>query len=1646
MADFIMNPHAFPPRRQTIGQLYEWNQELLELANAVPNKKVYSGVSYQIDYDPTTVYMRDPSELPPAAQAYLKTSLENIAKRLQQSNPEIAEEIAKKMENGMVRHRYEMKLVASLYEYLHKRMLGRLSVQNPSCRVYSLSIINAGLSNCSQLQRYALQRRKEKLEPPTASLYDLYSYDKLTPSGYLRGMQEIKCPAWSNNRWKQNRWKPRYEDFDGDEYQVPISCRRGYNVEDSLELSPETLVLAGGLCGRIRVDRVPIMSATPMMMNTAEDIAAIMQLVTQPPATEPSQNEAQNQAHPSSSSSSQPSVVVADERADERKEESKEDEGPRMVDGALTMNFNIQPGTNHQRQESLRSQLSVVFRATPVDSSSHNDLILASSQRNVVVAEERKEEESKEADASSMHVNRPAGSSQHLASNRFYNQVTVQISPGPGSSSALPGAVVEERKEDIPEDRSYWSQVASEIAGETPLQRPRSPPRIERRSWADIADDDSDDDIYLDNIPDDRVRHSARSSSQAAAASSSSAASLPFNDAPGTFSRRTRVLPLSSPSFSGSSGGHPRPPLRVNPPINSVSREPQVARFAAEVASGGEYHHGDSSSANAAAMHALAEDPWSDILRPSGATGQRLPISHLQGVSAGGRELMRKVKINVANFVPTYWIKDADGTLTRGSAFAARSYFSHHDVDSLLSLAIRDEYGHLDVQRERDELAKILHRWDTEQNPKIALEAARQRYYHEWSEAVWGGLDRIVVEEPEKQAKFYISPIDAAWEPSDISAAQVIAKLGREQLETFVTALTGDGQLPLRGWLQQSAVQIISALGWRFHNDSAAEGAVILAKILIPLLPSPPLQRMIDVDPELAQRECKIKRSLIFLMEKAYDCRLLDWELYMKGAARAGVTSLPTPNIPKPLLILGCRLDRSSGYLLDHVPELYQTAVIASIHRIEYEWLFDTVLQRVAEPEHVLTALFAEMGATGALTADWNRQVSIIGTICRVIIGRLQQAKTHASRKELEHLPFMMIDWLPCKRSRAVAAACFWAHETTHSSNWFGMIDLEMLEEPASFGDPITVGLATYNTRATYQHRIVNELQERSPTPDIAKILIDGLKCIANNISNWLLPIARDQLRKNLKKCGVQTLRNLSTKDGVQDGEVLWALLWDLVARGRYHEEFVTLVASFDPQCPEMRKALAAHGDIFPGKVATVDLYRMLDTLTGAERGALLDKFGNSPCNTASYSIEQLRLLEEYVDTELDHPDIKPSHHTLLRLLTFFGSNVATHKKIVAAILRCSQRVSKSIQLPTIKGIPWLALITAHRGGNDTVRTVLYRGGASITWDGSSPLSVVLRNITNISRLKNSIWTFSIPDAIDAGGVRREFYASAGDEIREHHMEPLDGYGMPRPDANLKYMHATGIMMARAVDHDNCVLGLELHPAVLAAITLSQLSPMFWTGLCDLPWAVTKEVLGENWCRLLAPESWEIQKATPENSNAFAIEYLAHYNDHLSSIASLVDGWRYMMDDGYKVYPPQQLDTLLRGDRSCDVVGLDRILIVCSGMGQVMGAAANAEAIVNYRTSFLGVLRKWNLEKRRKLYRFWFGCEQPNRDNGATITIVNMVGLPRAYAHTCGGLLKLAWIEGATGDALALEIEAMLDRSLENQQLARNAGQLFQMA
>jgi hypothetical protein len=1036
-----------------------------------------------------------------------------------------------------------------------------------------------------------------------------------------------------------------------------------------------------------------------------------------------------------------------------------------------------------------------------------------------------------------------------------------------------------------------------------------------------------------------------------------------LNNIPEVASRRTAPIHSS------------RSPLRVNPPIGT-----HVNSF---------IQLGENSARQPTNFR-----PWVDM-------GYRLPVSNLdmQGVTAAGRQMIQSARMYVANF-------------------AHQQY-----PEYLLSTAIRDEYGHLDEQIEHAELAKILHRWTTEQNPKIALEAARQRHYHEWSEAVWGGLDRIDIPVPDKKAmREYISPSAAAASSSRITAAQVVKTLNAEHLDTFATALTSTVEVPLRGWLQQSATEIICALGRRLHNLSAGEGGVLLAKMLILLLPAPPLQRMIEEDPELSTSEYKIKRSIIFLMEKANDRGLLDWGLYMVGAARAGVHSIP--GVTPRLCSLGC----NSSDLLEYVPHLYQDAAVACIKHVEREWLLDTVLQRVAEPEKVLKALFRKTSARTWLTTDWVKQVSVIKTLCRVIIERLRIRKNH----RLQQLASMMVDWLPCIQSRSLAAACFWAHEAMHTNYWVNKLDLATLE------DSSLTEYARYDTHAAYKQRIMSELQGRVPPISFAERVVDGLKCITDNVAKWLLPVAYDLLRKNLDKCSTSTLRVMSTwhNSNSSDAELLWSLL----ARGSKSMltcELIALAETFDPSNSVHHRALAGYGEIFVGEVPTAALYRMLDTLSGTERKLLLESVDLVRYSIAStISIAKMKLLEEYLDRELSCPDIKLPYNIFAHMLKFIGDCVI-REKIVNAMLRCSAADSISIVPDAILRTSWLALIAAHRG--DLIQATQYRNSASISWDGSSPLSVVLRNI---ALAKNSTWTIAHPGAVDAGGVRREFYSSAGDEIREHHLEPLDGYSMPRSDAHLADMRAAGIVMARAVEIDKCMLGLEMHPAVLAAITLSQFGRMFWTGRCDLPWAATAELLSENWCRLLAPESWESQKAAPGNSNIFAAEFLAHYSDRLYSIASLVDGWHHVLGD--KVYPPQQLDTLLRGDRSCDVVGLDRILIAVDG---VRCAGVSEEVREDYRASFLSILRKWSLEKRRKLYRFWFGSEQPNKDNGATIVIVRMDGLARAYGHTCGGLLKLAWVEGyGNRDALAVEIEAMLDRSLENQRLAREAGQVFQLA
>lgn len=370
----------------------------------------------------------------------------------------------------------------------------------------------------------------------------------------------------------------------------------------------------------------------------------------------------------------------------------------------------------------------------------------------------------------------------------------------------------------------------------------------------------------------------------------------------------------------------------------------------------------------------------------------------------------------------------------------------------------------------------------------------------------------------------------------------------------------------------------------------------------------------------------------------------------------------------------------------------------------------------------------------------------------------------------------------------------------------------------------------------------------------------------------------------------------------------------------------------------------------------------------------------------------------------------------------------------------------------------WLQLHVAHRGNVQPKRLLFQNTVRSHRWAGNDTLDVAESALIADGKTV-SAWSFLNGNGSDGGGVSRDFYASGGDTIRETIMELRDGYLVPKADVPLKRLQVVGALMARSVFIDYHCMGLEVHPAILMYLVCAGI-PGRWQSLEMAEWQCIHDLLGDEWCKLLAPLATQRAiQITPQNSCEFWTEMRVHFRHLHSQIAAIVDGWRTY---AVHVLCPKVLDTFLRGDRSCDVEKLLNVLRVVNGVdgdGEMDESDDEgnenfySDVVMNlradiYRASFEAILRRWSLEKRRELYRFWFGTEQPDLANGAEpcIYIYRNQGREYAISHTCSNSMELTWIETFDPEEVQRRIERMLELSIDHQRVAREAGHLFQIA
>jgi hypothetical protein len=959
--------------------------------------------------------------------------------------------------------------------------------------------------------------------------------------------------------------------------------------------------------------------------------------------------------------------------------------------------------------------------------------------------------------------------------------------------------------------------------------------------------------------------------------------------------------------------------------------------------------------------------------------------------------------------------------------------------------AIADLFGENDSQREREEIQKILHRWNTEQSVKSREAQVRMEQEAIRSETEWGGLDRICLDfSPEKEARReYPKDIEYAQQRG-LSAAQVLSLMPDDAaLNAFLNSEMVT--MPLyagRAWWMQSLAATIRCLTHRLANGSLTCGKRLFSK-LIELLPPTPTPAMLEVLPELADEYKSILDACKFYinqdnMNQLYNfsgkTRKYTMQQYFQ-LKRVFAKMLPEPEwffaenqfLPS----------YQTHNLRQYDPKIYDQIALVRLHSLDLWYLVDVLLPEWDVSE-VLHRLFSKEPV--------SRSLCWIPIVKAVKMVRLEERKEAA---------VAAVVWLNSV-SRAIAASNFWADETCRSGEL-----LDLIAEQGPIDENPNYGTIAYN------------LTQAPPSPSFVVWLIRSCNKIAPNIARFCLPSYRDLLLENGNKLDLTGLQMLQEavidRDSYNKSNAM--LDWMLLAKNtsmisnlpRWRVDMmIELWSHLDKT---MSATFIAHGYLLVGYASYGQLEKILTQITMLQRAALMSAaldtcsaFAISRLNSYDNrfsSVSYRKFIVEYLLGEIA-AGVQFTLNGMLNLA--FSNNKGLKEAAILAVRKEWGGIFSSSTLLQLQKQPfWLQLHL--EGSYKTPPSRLpFVANKTHTWEGDSPLDVAEEALGDDMRSVNT-WTFINGNGSDLGGISRDFYASAGDEIRESVMELRDGYLVPKAGTRLQQLRVVGALMSRSVFVDLHCMGLELHPALLMYLVCKGYDER-WQSLENAPWSATYKLLGDEWCKLLAPLATQrAARNPPPNSCEFWTEMRVHFRNIHVEISAIVDGW-WIYDKGVQVYSPMVLDTTLRGDRSCDVDKLFGRLTVVNGVDDGDGEfddgpyenleseeAKNLREDI-YRASIEAILRRWSLEKRRELYRFWFGTEQPNLAVGDRpyIYIYRNQGREYAVSHTCSNTMELTWIDSFDPEEIERRVERMLDLSIGNQRVAREAGHLFQIA
>jgi hypothetical protein len=335
----------------------------------------------------------------------------------------------------------------------------------------------------------------------------------------------------------------------------------------------------------------------------------------------------------------------------------------------------------------------------------------------------------------------------------------------------------------------------------------------------------------------------------------------------------------------------------------------------------------------------------------------------------------------------------------------------------------------------------------------------------------------------------------------------------------------------------------------------------------------------------------------------------------------------------------------------------------------------------------------------------------------------------------------------------------------------------------------------------------------------------------------------------------------------------------------------------------------------------------------------------------------------------------------------------------------------------------------------------------NVEWSGLETTLVVTRRALDTVPV-SSIMVVSNGSGLDYGGIRKEFFETLGLELWAI-MDEVNRRLLPKAETAPDLLHDIGRILYRAYAVDRRPLGVTLHPLVHIACCWEWL---FSTVSEQYPWIAVEHLLGQEWILELAPNFYYSVRDMPliekqyMSCIGFVEEITQRHEAYIPAVLAIRAGFMSMSCHRgalalQRCTPPQWFDAAIAGVGELHLDQLAALL-------QVTCPEDVSDIADLYSASLLEIIRDSSIERKRELYRFWFGTTHPNwsHDTPPKLLIIGAGASRGMFARTCFNQLEIPRMPSDRDFfELGAYLTELLNTSLLNYETTRRLGDLYQM-